>query len=104
MSSRVNEDQSLVPDSGLTISSAPVGSVANQVSRPRTRLQDGIRKENKFTDGTIRYGYLVMADEPREPQELAAALEDKNWKMAMDDEIRALDRNKTWYHPARIRT
>jgi hypothetical protein len=38
-----------------------------------------------------------MKTEPREPRDLAAALEDKNWKVAMDDEIQALDQNKTWH-------
>jgi hypothetical protein len=96
-SSPATVDQNLVPDAGLLEFSASVGSAEVQASRPCTRLQDGIIKEKKFTDGTIRYGHLVMKTEPREPRDLAAALEDKNWKVAMDDEIQALDRNKTWH-------
>jgi hypothetical protein len=72
-------------------------SAEPQALRLRTRLQDGIRKEKKFTDGTIRYGCSATTDEPREPKDQTAAFEDKNWKMAMDDEIQTLDRNKTWH-------
>jgi hypothetical protein len=60
--------------------------------RPRTHLQSGIRKEKKFTDGTVRYGLLAANGEPNNLEE---ALGSKNWKNAMDDEFSALQRNKT---------
>jgi hypothetical protein len=31
----------------------------------RTRLQQGIRHPNKYTDGTIRYGMFSSTSEPR---------------------------------------
>ncbi|WVZ92834.1 LOW QUALITY PROTEIN: hypothetical protein U9M48_038872 [Paspalum notatum var. saurae] len=57
-------------------------------NRPRTRQLSGIRKEKVFTDGTVQYG---------EPQSLDEALNDKNWKEAMDLEYSALVKNKTWH-------
>jgi hypothetical protein len=61
---------------------------------PRTRLQFGIRKPKIFTDGIVRYGNLVISVEP---QNLAIALSDPDWKNAMDSEFSALFRNKTWH-------
>jgi hypothetical protein len=61
---------------------------------PRTRLQSGIRKPKIFTDGIVRYGNLVISVEP---QNLAIALSDPDWKNAMDSEFSALLRNKTWH-------
>jgi hypothetical protein len=44
-------------------SSASSGSAAEETNmlRPRTRLQDGIWKEKKFTDGTVCYGCAATA-------------------------------------------
>jgi hypothetical protein len=64
------------------------------VAAPRTRLQLGIQKPTIFTDGTIRYGNLLMTEEPAD---VHAALADPNWKAAMDSEYSALMRNKTWH-------
>jgi hypothetical protein len=44
--------------------------------RPATRLQHGIRKPKVYTDGTIRYGQLIVSSE--EPPTLKYALADKN--------------------------
>ncbi|KAK1698168.1 hypothetical protein QYE76_014865 [Lolium multiflorum] len=60
----------------------------------RTRLQQGIRKPRQYTDGTIRYGLLTVAGEPTDLRE---ALQDVQWKKAMDDEYTALMDNKTWH-------
>ena len=60
--------------------------------RPRTRLQDGIRKEKVYTDGTVKYGFLTSTGEPCSVDE---ALGDKNWKAAMDLEYEALMKNNT---------
>jgi histone deacetylase 1/2 len=65
-----------------------------QQARPRTRLQSGIRKEKVYTDGTIKYDFFTSSDEPRNVEE---ALNDKNWKEAMDSEYMALMKNKTWH-------
>jgi hypothetical protein len=45
-----------------------------------------------YTDGTIRYGLLSDAGEPTN---LTGALEDKQWKHAMDEEYTTLMDNKT---------
>lgn len=55
--------------------------------RPRTRLQNG-------TIQRIKYGCLAATSEP---QNLAEALGDENWKHAMDAEFEALAKNKTWH-------
>ncbi|WVZ50557.1 hypothetical protein U9M48_001799 [Paspalum notatum var. saurae] len=73
---------------------APVADNALAPSRPRTRLQDGIRKPKVYTDGTIRYAMFTSSGEPQSVDE---ALKDKNWKNAMDLEYDALIRNKTWH-------
>nr|ABA98728.2 retrotransposon protein, putative, Ty1-copia subclass [Oryza sativa Japonica Group] len=64
------------------------------VQRPMTRLQRGTRKEKVYTDGTVRYSFLAMTGEPNN---LAEALADNNWKHAMDAEFTALLDNKTWH-------
>lgn len=71
----------------------PVNPVASP-SRPKTRQQSGIRKPKIYTDGTVRYGYFTSSGEP---QSLNEALENKNWKNAMDLEYSALMKNKTWH-------
>ena len=75
-------------------SSAVAPVQEQQIARPVTRLQRGIRKPKTYTDGIIRYGCLIVSGEPEHLQE---ALEDKNWKGAMDSEFDALMRNKTWH-------
>ena len=62
--------------------------------RPRTRLQDGIRKAKKYSDGTVRYGFLTATGEPNTVDE---ALENTNWRKAMESEYQALMKNKTWH-------
>jgi histone deacetylase 1/2 len=56
-------------------------------------LQQGIRQPKKYTDGTVRYGMLSSTGEPRN---LPDALNDPNWRVAMQDEYDALMLNKTW--------
>jgi hypothetical protein len=80
-------------------SSAAGGSPADmpsspEIQRPKTRLQSGIRKPKQYTDGTIRYGNLCSTGEPQSVQE---ALQDRNWKRAMEEEYAALLKNGTWY-------
>jgi histone deacetylase 1/2 len=64
-------------------------------TRPVTRLQKGIHTYKVYTDGTIRYGQLASTSEG--PTNLKSALSDTNWKSAMDLEIEALHKNKTWH-------
>jgi hypothetical protein len=78
------------PEQVLDVSSTSV------VTRPRTRLQDNIVKPKKFTDGTVHYGRLGLVS-TREPQSLSEALDNENWKGAMDVEFSALKKNKTWH-------
>nr|ABF99203.1 retrotransposon protein, putative, Ty1-copia subclass [Oryza sativa Japonica Group] len=63
-------------------------------ARPKTRLQSGIRKKKIYTDGTVKYGCFTSSGEP---QNLAEALGDRNWKEAMDKEYYALMKNETWH-------
>jgi histone deacetylase 1/2 len=85
-----------VPASGASVpeefASPAVASL--EVSSPRTRSQAGIHKPEVYTDGTIRYGCFTL---PGEPHNINEALENKNWKNAMDLEYSALMKNKTWH-------
>ena len=71
-----------------TGSSAPINPAA------RTRLQKGIRNPKQYTDGTIRYAFLCATGEL---QHLTEAVENENWRKAMDEEYNALMKNKTWH-------
>jgi hypothetical protein len=53
---------------------------------PCTRSKSGIHKPKIFSDGTVRYGNLATIEEP---ENLAAALADSNWKGAMESEFSA---------------
>jgi hypothetical protein len=64
------------------------------VQHPQTRLSRGIRHPQIYTDGTIRYG---MLSSPREQSSLDVALNDPNWKQAMDAKFEALMKNNTWH-------
>jgi hypothetical protein len=75
------------------VSSVSVAEETNTL-RARTRLQDGIRKEKKFTDGTVRYECVATA---KELGDLVIALKNRDWKAAMNNEIQALAGNKTWH-------
>jgi hypothetical protein len=90
----------LQPDLMRAASTSSVGSFVEQdgAAAPdgaghKTRLQSGIRKPKLYTDGTVRYGCFTST---RKPQDLAEAIDDKNWKHAMDLEYSALMNNKTW--------
>jgi hypothetical protein len=90
MDSSEGNNSSDAPKQVLDVSSTSV------VTRPRTRLQDNIVKPKKFTDGTVHYGRLGLMS-TREPQSLSEALDNENWKGAMDVEFSALKKNKTWH-------
>jgi hypothetical protein len=42
-----------------------------------TRLQAGIRKPKVYKDGNVRYGNLIICEEPTN---ISTALTDPNWK------------------------
>ena len=82
-------------ETGSPTGSVPVASVTPATPlRPRTRLQDGIRKEKVYTDGTVKYGFLTSTGEPNT---IGEVLGDSNWKSAMEAEYEALMKNKTWH-------
>lgn len=60
----------------------------------RTRLQSGIVKPKLNIDGSIRYSLSYAIGEPADLQE---AVGNASWKHAMDEEYRALLKNKTWH-------
>ena len=60
----------------------------------RTRSTTGKSKPIQFKDETVRYNLSVVSNEPAN---LQIALEDLNWKNAMNDEYNALVKNKTWH-------
>jgi hypothetical protein len=50
--------------SGSPVVSSPVAAPTVPLDRPHTRLQSGVSKTKKFTDGTIRYAYFSSTGEP----------------------------------------
>jgi histone deacetylase 1/2 len=72
----------------------PVDESSVPAPHHRTRLSAGIRKPKIYTDGTVRYGCFTASGEP---QNLDEALNNKEWKSAMDAEYEALIRNQTWH-------
>jgi hypothetical protein len=76
--------------------STPTGTdqSASSPAGPVTRLQCGIVKPKKYTDGTVKWGMTATASQ----EELASvhdALKDQNWVAAMDAEHQALIKNRT---------
>jgi hypothetical protein len=76
-------------------STQPSPAAAGDPPRPRTRLQDGIRKAKVYTDSTIHYGRHTSST--HEPCNISEALSNPCWKDAMDDEYSAHMQNKTWH-------
>jgi histone deacetylase 1/2 len=67
--------------------------VASPPPRPNTRASKGIVKPREYKDGTVRWLLSCTADEPTN---LQSALDDPNWRGAMDEEFDALMKNNTW--------
>jgi hypothetical protein len=82
------------PDSDSVPASASTSTAMLDVPRPKTRLQGGIRKPKIYTNNTIKYIFLAASGEPRNLDE---ALQDSNWKEAMQAEYSTLMKNKTWH-------
>jgi histone deacetylase 1/2 len=66
---------------------------SNVPPRPSTRASRGIVKPKEYKDGTVRWILSATTDEPAN---LDDALNDPNWKEAMDIEYDALIKNRTW--------
>jgi len=79
--------------SGSSTTSSPLPA-APDPPRRQTRLQSGITKPKKMYDGMIRYSLFSAAGEPNSVEE---ALADPKWRQAMEVEIQALDKNRTWH-------
>ncbi|KAK1698531.1 hypothetical protein QYE76_015228 [Lolium multiflorum] len=80
--------------SGPSDSAPPSPPAAPRTHMMRTRLRSGISMPKQRTDGTVTYS--AVRSEDLEPPSLAAALDDPRWRAAMDAELTALHRNKTW--------
>jgi hypothetical protein len=73
----------------------PTRSLPSQVPSEqglRTRPQNNIRKPKQRTDGTV--AYLANA-ENSEPTDYRVAMQNQNWKQAMEEEYGALMKNDT---------
>jgi len=80
----------------LPRSSAVLDPAAAPVSsRPVTHLSQGIKCPKRRTDGTIPWGMSATVSE--EPASVREALNDSNWLTAMNQEMQALHRNRTWH-------
>jgi hypothetical protein len=84
------------PDLNLALDSSTLGDIASALevrvsSQATTRLQHGIQKPKVYTDGIIRYNFLVSPCIDHD------ALSDSRWKSAMYNEYVALMKNKTWH-------
>jgi hypothetical protein len=71
-----------------------ITSTPCRINRPHTRLQSGVSKPNKFTDGTIRYAYFCSTGEP---SNIVEAFTNSRWKAAMDEEYDGLLKIGTWH-------
>jgi hypothetical protein len=67
-------------------------AVQRSLVRPRIRLQNNIRKPNQFADD-----FVCLLTTVSEPRCFDEAVQEKEWRQAMDVEFQALGRNKTWH-------
>jgi histone deacetylase 1/2 len=64
-----------------------------------TRLQRGIRQKKVRTDGTVAWSTTKSSDPTlltTEPYDFRAALASPHWRLAMEAEYTALQKNETW--------
>jgi hypothetical protein len=78
------------------VAASGVASVvpAPNLRAPRTRSQSGVFRPLQRTDGTVRYGGFASTGGP---ENLGEALQNVDWKNAMDSEYSAFMNNKTWH-------
>lgn len=82
-----------IPPSGSSV--IPNSTAVSAPSRPSTRLSQGITQPKTCTDGTVRW--CMSATTPEEPTSIRDTLLDPCWLAAMNNEVEALHRNKTWH-------
>jgi hypothetical protein len=80
----------LMASSDHCTKSSPIFNSSETAVGPVTRAQRGIHRPHVYTDGTIKYGKHGFLTSSGEPYSIDDALEDKNWKNAMDLEYDAL--------------
>jgi hypothetical protein len=88
---------SLIPEVPLQVSGSDVSAVSVSASAPETVTYTDQRPCTRLRDGTttrVKYGCFTSTGEP---QSLSEALGDPNWKLAMDTEYNALEKNQTWH-------
>jgi hypothetical protein len=76
--------------SHLASTSAPAATA----TALRTRLQAVICKPKVYSDDTVRYANIITSEEPCD---LSTSLSHPNWKLTMESEFSALERNRTWH-------
>jgi hypothetical protein len=78
---------------GSSVPESSVRQTAAPPPRPVTRASRGIVKPRGYKDGTVRW---ALSCSTAEPANLDEALQDSNWRAAMNEEFDALKQNKTW--------
>jgi hypothetical protein len=88
ISSGSSGSSTIAPDTSFDVDASADLLVAPPPSPPgpRTRLQKGIHNPKQYTDGTVHYGMLASTGTPCN---LPAALNDPQWRSAMQDEYDA---------------
>jgi hypothetical protein len=92
-----SDPASLIPEVPLQVSGSDVLAVSVSASAPETVIYTDQRPCTRLQDGTatrVKYGCFTSTGEP---QSLSEALGDPNWKLAMDTEYNALEKNQTWH-------
>jgi hypothetical protein len=94
-SSAPSEDPSAATTPVLSggVSPSPDSS-ATPPPRAWTRLQNNFVKPKRLFPGMVRYAHFCSTGEP---ESLPKAMNDSQWKQAMDEEFTALMANKTWH-------
>ncbi|KAK1573578.1 hypothetical protein QYE76_018538 [Lolium multiflorum] len=90
-----------VPSHTTSAPSPTATAGPSPVDQPRmtTRLQHGIRQKKVRTDGTVAWSTTKSSDPTlltTEPYDFRAALASPHWRMAMEAEYTALQKNETW--------
>jgi hypothetical protein len=94
-----SDPASLIPEVPLQVSGSDVSAVpvSASASAPETVIYTDQRPCTRLRDGTatrVKYGCFTSTGEP---QSLSETLGDPNWKLAMDTEYDALEKNQTWH-------
>ena len=90
----------LSPSIEALIPAIPSPEQIPSVTRHRmlTSFQDITLRPKEWHDGTVPYKFNRRAFMGKiEPHDHVQAMQDKEWKQAMDSEFQALKKNKTWH-------